>query len=714
MGRRQWIGIILGLMLLTGLVSGTAASAAQDPLARVYTWERHGLSVRYPDNWTVQITSRAISLHPADRDVSDGLGPELVLFEVEVTGFGLDAAMTTFIEQSNAEAGASVPRVFDGRLAQKTDLTWSATDAVGGLMLINVADHLALGIAYIVRANEAAAFLPIFEQMLDSMTFGTLSVELVPDSLTVMSVQLPERYDWDGGGLTFYYPAGWQYELNEDRYGFDADLVFYTPDDAVPSAEMAHEIVVVLTDSPGSLEAFARAFAQEQGAAQVDPISVAGRDGFTFESVTDHGDQKVHNQAVIFSPTPNRVITIVLYTTDPGWAYFRPVASAFVSSIERLNPSLSWEGVTRIDRRRQDGPAPFVWEEYGVTVMLPEGWQTISGGQDFDLALVSPEASETGEGAYILLRHVPSLGTGATMESALGPVAEDVGSEVQPVTLAGLEGVTVDFTDEQTGALRHLILIPYGAHGQSLYIQTNAQDDAQDATILEILNSLEMDPPLPNAAAIDAAWQQSLAESQRLTYGSPDAPVHMVEFFDYSCPHCVEYAFDVQRLSALETEQDRLFFEWVILDTIGADVSNGVAQATYCAAEQGKGYTAYEALFAGYRSEGRDSAYSREGIERLLGAPEVGVDVDALNACLDEGRYAGLVDAARTRGTDAGVTGTPTVLLGAGTDEPAFLTLPDGTVWRGGIPAEYLRSVIAGVADDGLSIADALSAMFGE
>jgi protein-disulfide isomerase len=150
----------------------------------------------------------------------------------------------------------------------------------------------------------------------------------------------------------------------------------------------------------------------------------------------------------------------------------------------------------------------------------------------------------------------------------------------------------------------------------------------------------------------------------------------------------------------------------VLLDTVGGDLSNAAAQATYCAAEQGKGYSAYKALWQGYMNEGRDTAYARDGISRLLS--DLDLDIDALNACIDDGTYADQISGNGERGNSLGVTGTPSVLLGVGDEDAAFMLLPSGEKWAGEVPIYALRAVLKKVIDDKLSLPDAVTAFFNE
>jgi len=350
----------------------------------------------------------------------------------------------------------------------------------------------------------------------------------------------------------------------------------------------------------------------------------------------------------------------------------------------------------------------FVWEEYGVTFTLPDDWQVLGQGQNYDLALVSPDAIASGEGAFIMLQVYPSLGPDTTMESALGPVAEQLGGEVAPFSTAGLQGFGVSFDDEASNTTNQLALLPYGEKGAALFIQASSKL-GEDAIVRSILDSMLVDPPALDYATVDAAWQTSLAEEGRLIYGDDNAPVSAIEFFSFTCGHCANYSLPIEHLIALEADTGRMRIE--VAPIAGDAMAMRATEATFCAAEQGKGYSAYKALWDGYLTVGYEQAYSEEGVRSLL--EPLGVDLTALTACMDADTYTEVLNTIRTAFLDYGLSGTPTVLLGADGGAPETLKLPDGQVWSGIVPIDALRTVIGLVIDNGLSVSEAMSAYLG-
>jgi len=136
--------------------------------------------------------------------------------------------------------------------------------------------------------------------------------------------------------------------------------------------------------------------------------------------------------------------------------------------------------------------------------------------------------------------------------------------------------------------------------------------------------------------------------------GASDAPVTIVEFSDFQCPAC--RAFNPVLSQVLEAYGDRiqLAFRQFPLRAIHPQ-AQGAAEASLCAREQGKFWELHDAMFDDQRSLQLD--------QLKASARELGLDGEAFDACLDEGRHRMLVDADVARAEQAGATGTPSVFV---------------------------------------------------
>ena len=354
------------------------------------------------------------------------------------------------------------------------------------------------------------------------------------------------------------------------------------------------------------------------------------------------------------------------------------------------------------------GTKTFRWEEFGVTFTLPEDWDWFADSPEFDLALISPEIKQFGNGAYITVDVYPSLGPGVTAEDALQPLADENDAAIE--TFPG-GGLGVALPDEANGIVQNIVVYPYNDMGAVLVMQTAAPPDQND-TILSILGSIEINPPHPDVEAADAAFLASMADntSGALSYGDPDAPVVLREYLSFTCGHCAQYTLSMSNLMALEVENGRVRFE--MSPVSWEDKAEYAAQAFYCAAAQGKGYSAYKALYNNYLSLGYEEAYTEDAVRDAMN--EIGLDMDAFEQCLAEGTYANLLEQSNAAFADFGLSGTPTILLGASEAELTPLYTPGHEVWSGTIPVSILRQIIDKMIVEGLSPADATEAFFGE
>ena len=143
-------------------------------------------------------------------------------------------------------------------------------------------------------------------------------------------------------------------------------------------------------------------------------------------------------------------------------------------------------------------------------------------------------------------------------------------------------------------------------------------------------------------------------------FGSPDAPITIVEFGDYQCHQCYNWFHNTKPSlfsEYIQTGKANLVF--VDLAFLGRD-SPKAAQATYCAEEQGN-YWEYHDLL--YQSQQQiDDGWANS--ERLKAfAFNLGLDMDLFNSCLDSGKYQKRVQNNISEAKKQGATGTPTFVI---------------------------------------------------
>ena len=148
---------------------------------------------------------------------------------------------------------------------------------------------------------------------------------------------------------------------------------------------------------------------------------------------------------------------------------------------------------------------------------------------------------------------------------------------------------------------------------------------------------------------------------QGTTLGNPDAPLTIVEYSDFQCPFCRKAALEIaSQIEAEYVATGKAKLVWKQFPIEGEE-SVWAAEASECAAEQNAFWEYHDTLFL-----------NRKGINvgtfvisnlKLL-AKELGLDTEAFNACLDEGRYRDKIAEDYGEGRRREVTGTPTFFVG--------------------------------------------------
>jgi protein-disulfide isomerase len=136
--------------------------------------------------------------------------------------------------------------------------------------------------------------------------------------------------------------------------------------------------------------------------------------------------------------------------------------------------------------------------------------------------------------------------------------------------------------------------------------------------------------------------------------GPEQAAVTIVEFSDFQCPACRSFNPILSQVVEAYGDQVQVAFRQFPLRSIHPQ-AQPAAEAALCAREQGKFWQLHDAMFADQRS------LNPPQLKAL--ALTVGLDGDAFDACLDEGRHRQLIDQDLERGERAGVTGTPSVFI---------------------------------------------------
>jgi protein-disulfide isomerase len=136
--------------------------------------------------------------------------------------------------------------------------------------------------------------------------------------------------------------------------------------------------------------------------------------------------------------------------------------------------------------------------------------------------------------------------------------------------------------------------------------------------------------------------------------GPADAPVTLVEYGDYECPHCGRAAPVVRELLRRHESQVRFAFRHLPLTDVHPNAALA-AEAAEAAAAQGRFWEMHDALF-----ERQDALQLPDLADR---ARVLGMDVEAFERHLRSGRFGPAVARHVSSAEAAGVAGTPTFFI---------------------------------------------------
>ncbi|HXF95962.1 MAG TPA: thioredoxin domain-containing protein [Gemmatimonadales bacterium] len=169
------------------------------------------------------------------------------------------------------------------------------------------------------------------------------------------------------------------------------------------------------------------------------------------------------------------------------------------------------------------------------------------------------------------------------------------------------------------------------------------------------------DAPPPGLAPGGPAPEPAADGFQGFTLGADTAPVEVVEYADFECPACAQFAVvQMPTIRAQLIETGKVRWRQRDFPLPSHPYARYAAHAAHCAGEQGKFWDMHDQLFFNHSwaQTGKDPS----GLFRDL-AERAGLDVRAYDECMRSGRHAGRIEASRVEGERRGVNATPTFFI---------------------------------------------------
>jgi protein-disulfide isomerase len=148
-----------------------------------------------------------------------------------------------------------------------------------------------------------------------------------------------------------------------------------------------------------------------------------------------------------------------------------------------------------------------------------------------------------------------------------------------------------------------------------------------------------------------AAYPKLKAEAATLTAGPANAPITIVEFFDYRCPYCHASNEWARNLIANRDDVRFIFKQFPVL----SENSVGAAQAAIAANRQGKFLEFHHALMA---------AQGDLNMTQIMQiAASVGLDTAKLQADMARPEVQAMISEVNQQATTLGISGTPAFVI---------------------------------------------------
>ncbi|MGD0765441.1 MAG: thioredoxin domain-containing protein [Dehalococcoidia bacterium] len=138
--------------------------------------------------------------------------------------------------------------------------------------------------------------------------------------------------------------------------------------------------------------------------------------------------------------------------------------------------------------------------------------------------------------------------------------------------------------------------------------------------------------------------------------GQPGAPLTMIEYFRFDCPHCADYALQ----TAPQIEKDYVDTGKLRIEERAMALSGDIVTASgaaLCAGDQNHYFDYYDLVFAN-----QTLGFSADNLKQY--ARKLNLDTGAFDTCLNSKKYEqGVVDDTN-KDVQAGINSTPTFFIG--------------------------------------------------
>lgn len=173
----------------------------------------------------------------------------------------------------------------------------------------------------------------------------------------------------------------------------------------------------------------------------------------------------------------------------------------------------------------------------------------------------------------------------------------------------------------------------------------------------------------------------TIGPAQGYTIGKADAPVKIIEFADFECPGCAQFATvtepDVRKRIVETGIASFTFYDFPLPQHKN---SKRASLAAACASDQNKFWEMHDRIFFGQDQWNTEAADNPKPFFQKY-AGDVGLNVPAWEACYDSNKHGGRVLANLAEGERRRIAQTPTFIVG-------------DKMYPGALPYDVLKAIV--------------------
>ncbi len=168
-----------------------------------------------------------------------------------------------------------------------------------------------------------------------------------------------------------------------------------------------------------------------------------------------------------------------------------------------------------------------------------------------------------------------------------------------------------------------------------------------------ILGKLTQDNQLEFHLTPPATPTTRIDTTNRPAKGEPSAPITVIEFADYQCPHCKTASQTLGRLVEEHPEQVQLVYMDFPLNSSG--ISRRIAEGAYCANQQDQFWPYHDLAFASQSQLNQESP--------VAFARQLELDLPAFETCLSSDEARQYVQSSEQQALKLGLRATPAIFI---------------------------------------------------